>query len=386
VRLEHIVLHNLRRRKGRAIFLVVGLMIGVATVVTLLSLTDALSQRAQHELENFGANIIITPHSDQMALSYGGVQLGGVNLVTEEIRQDSLARIDDIPNRRNVATIAPKVLGTIEIEGQRLMMMGVDPLAEFKLKRWWSIAGRPVQQGRELLVGDAVARRLQLVMGDTVQISGQDFTVVGLLAKTGSQDDQLLITPLLVAQDVLSKQGVVSMVEIAALCHDCPVADMVNQLQQVLPGVDVQAVQQVVKTRMHALDQFRMFAWGVAVTVVIIGALLVFVTMMGAISERTREIGIFRAIGYRRRHVLHLILLEAAIVSALAGVLGYVAGVLATLTALPLLEGGGKAPWHWNPSLALIAIFAAVLVGLLASLQPALRASRLEPSEALRAL
>jgi putative ABC transport system permease protein len=386
VRLEHIVLHNLRRRRGRAIFLVVGLMIGVATVVTLLSLTDALSQRAQHELENFGANIIITPHSDQMALSYGGVQLGGVNLVTEEIRQDSLARIDDIPNRRNVATIAPKVLGTIEIEGQRLMMMGVDPLAEFKLKRWWSIAGRPVQQGRELLVGDAVARRLQLVMGDTVQISGQDFTVVGLLAKTGSQDDQLLITPLLVAQDVLSKQGVVSMVEIAALCHDCPVADMVNQLQQVLPGVDVQAVQQVVKTRMHALDQFRMFAWGVAVTVVIIGALLVFVTMMGAISERTREIGIFRAIGYRRRHVLHLILLEAAIVSALAGVLGYVAGVLATLTALPLLEGGGKAPWHWNPSLALIAIFAAVLVGLLASLQPALRASRLEPSEALRAL
>ncbi len=386
MRLEHIVLHNLRRRKGRAIFLVVGLMIGVATVVTLLSLTDALSQRAQHELENFGANIIITPHSDQMALSYGGVQLGGVNLVTEEIRQDSLARIDDIPNRRNVATIAPKVLGTIEIEGQRLMMMGVDPLAEFKLKRWWSIAGRPVQQGRELLVGDAVARRLQLVMGDTVQISGQDFTVVGLLAKTGSQDDQLLITPLLVAQDVLSKQGVVSMVEIAALCHDCPVADMVNQLQQVLPGVDVQAVQQVVKTRMHALDQFRMFAWGVAVTVVIIGALLVFVTMMGAISERTREIGIFRAIGYRRRHVLHLILLEAAIVSALAGVLGYVAGVLATLTALPLLEGGGKAPWHWNPSLALIAIFAAVLVGLLASLQPALRASRLEPSEALRAL
>ena len=386
MRLEHIVLHNLRRRKGRAIFLVVGLMIGVATVVTLLSLTDALSQRAQHELENFGANIIITPHSDQMALSYGGVQLGGVNLVNEEIRQDSLARIDDIPNRRNVATIAPKVLGTIEIEGQRLMMMGVDPLAEFKLKRWWSIAGRPVQQGRELLVGDAVARRLQLVMGDTVQISGQDFTVVGLLAKTGSQDDQLLITPLLVAQDVLSKQGVVSMVEIAALCHDCPVADMVNQLQQVLPGVDVQAVQQVVKTRMHALDQFRMFAWGVAVTVVIIGALLVFVTMMGAISERTREIGIFRAIGCRRRHVLHLILLEAAIVSALAGVLGYVAGVLATLTALPLLEGGGKAPWHWNPSLALIAIFAAVLVGLLASLQPALRASRLEPSEALRAL
>ena len=385
MRLEHIVLHNLRRRKGRAIFLVIGLLIGVATVVTLLSLTDAMGQRAQHELENFGANIIITPRSEALALNYGGIQLAGVNLVAKELEQSSLANIDDIPNRRNVATIAPKVLGAVEVDGQRIMLMGVDPVAEFKLKRWWSIAGRPVEQGHELLVGDAVVRRFNLNMGDTLKVNGQDFTVVGLLAKTGSQDDQLLIAPLDVAQATLDKPGRVSMVEIAALCHDCPVDDMVNQLQTVLPGTDVQAVQQVVKTRMHALGQFRLFAWGVAVTVVIIGALLVFVTMMGAISERTREIGIFRAIGYRRRHVLHLVLMEATIVSALAGVLGYLAGVAATLVALPLLDGG-KASWQWNPTLAVAAVFAAIFVGLLASLQPAFRASRLEPSEALRAL
>ena len=385
MRLEHIVLHNLRRRKGRAIFLVIGLLIGVATVVTLLSLTDAMGQRAQHELENFGANIIITPRSDALALNYGGIQLAGVNLVAKELEQSSLANIDDIPNRRNVAMIAPKVLGAVEVDGQRIMLMGVDPAVEFKLKRWWSIAGRPVEQGHELLVGDAVVKRFNLNMGDTLKVNGQDFNVVGLLAKTGSQDDQLLIAPLDVAQASLGKTGQVSMVEIAALCHDCPVDDMVNQLQTVLPGTDVQAVQQVVKTRMHALGQFRLFAWGVAVTVVIIGALLVFVTMMGAISERTREIGIFRAIGYRRRHVLHLVLMEATIVSALAGVLGYLTGVAATLVALPLLDGG-KASWQWNPTLAVAAVFAAIFVGLLASLQPAFRASRLEPSEALRAL
>jgi putative ABC transport system permease protein len=385
VRLEHIVLHNLRRRKGRAIFLVVGLMIGVATVVTLLSLTDALGQRAQNELENFGANIIITPRSDELALNYGGIQLSSVNLVAREIEQSSLANIDKIPNRRNVATIGPKVLGAVEVQGQRVMMMGVDPAAEFKLKRWWSIAGRPIEQGNELLVGDTIVKRFNLEMGDTLQVNNQNFTVVGLLAKTGSQDDQLLIAPLSVTQVLLGKQGQVSMVEIAALCHDCPVDDMVNQLQQVLPGTSVQAVQQVVKTRMHALGQFRLFAWGVAVTVVIIGALLVFVTMMGAISERTREIGIFRAIGYRRRHVLHLVLVEAAVVSALGGVLGYLTGVAATLAALPLLEGG-EASWQWNPSLAVASVVAAIAVGLLASLQPALRASRLEPSEALRAL
>ena len=63
----------------------IGLLIGVATVVTLLSLTDAMGQRAQHELENFGANIIITPRSDALALNYGGIQLAGVNLVAKEL-------------------------------------------------------------------------------------------------------------------------------------------------------------------------------------------------------------------------------------------------------------------------------------------------------------
>jgi len=141
----------------------------------------------------------------------------------------------------------------------------------------------------------------------------------------------------------------------------------------------------VVKTRMHALAQFEIFAWGVAASVIVIGALLVFVTMMGSIRERTREIGVFRAIGYRRSHVLRLVLLEGGAVSALAGVCGYLIGVGATLGALPLLVDG-HAMWHWNPMLAVAAVASAVAVGLCAALQPALRASRLEPSEALRAL
>jgi putative ABC transport system permease protein len=77
--------------------------------------------------------------------------------------------------------------------------------------------------------------------------------------------------------------------------------------------------------------------------------------------------------------------MEAAIVSAIAGVLGYLVGVMTTLASLPLMEGG-EATWQWNPVLAASAVIAAVCVGLIAALQPALRASRLEPSEALRAL
>lgn len=385
MRLETIVLQNLGRRKGRAAFLLAGLMIGVTTVVTLLSLTDALSRRAQTELENFGANIIIAPQTDRLALNYGGIQLGQISLTQQEIEQSRLAAIDDIPNRRNIAAIAPKVLGAVSMQSQQVMLMGVDPEVEYDLKRWWSIAGRPASQGQELVVGAAVAERFAIAMGDEVALNGQTFTVVGLLAETGSQDDQLLIAPLATAQSLLNKPGTVSLVEIAALCHDCPVDEMVAQLRSALPGTDVNAVQQVVKTRMHALGQFRILAWGVAATVMIIGALLVFVTMMGAVSERTREIGIYRAIGYRRSHVLRLVLVEAGIISALAGISGYLAGVVVTLAALPLLEGG-QAVWHWDPLLAGGAVFAAIAVGLCATLQPALRASRMEPSMAIKAL
>ncbi len=385
MRLENIALHNLKRRKGRAAFLMTGLLIGVATVVTLLSLGQSMTHHIEMEMETFGANIIITPHRDQLDLSYGGIQLGGVSLIADEIRQENLVAIDSIPNRGNVAAIAPKVLGTVDVGGQRVMLMGIDPKVEFGLKRWWTLNGSRPGDAPEVVAGSAIAARLGLEIGQAVPIDGRVFKVVGLLEQTGSQDDNLLLASLPVAQSLLGKAGSLSMVEIAALCHDCPVEDMVNQLSTALPNVDVQAVQQVVKTRMHALDQFRMFAWGVAGTVVIIGALLVFVTMMGSVNERTREIGIFRAIGYRRSHVLRLILIEAGLVSAFAGVLGYFAGLGATLVILPLLKAG-HAGLHLDPVLAAGAFFATLAIGLFATLFPALRASRLEPSEALRAL
>ena len=81
--LETIAFSNLRRRKGRMAFLVAGLLLGVGTVVTLLSLSSALTAEAQHKLENFGANIIITPRSDNLSLSYGGITLGGVTIDAE---------------------------------------------------------------------------------------------------------------------------------------------------------------------------------------------------------------------------------------------------------------------------------------------------------------
>jgi putative ABC transport system permease protein len=385
MKLQTIAFNNLRRRKSRMAFLVIGLLIGIATVVTMLSLSKAMTAEAQHKMENFGANILITPKTDELSLSYGGITLGGVTVDPREIREADLERILTIPNRRNIAAVAPKILGAVQVKGERVMLMGVAADREFHLKRWWSVDGRPLSAENELVAGSAVARRLGLVMGEKVEIAGKTFVLTGTLQETGSQDDDLLIASLPTAQALLGKPGLVSFVEVAALCGDCPVDDMVNQIAAVLPDVKVGAIQQVVKSRMHAIEQFQAFALGVAAVVIFIGALVVFVTMMGSVNERTREIGIFRALGFRRGHVVSLILIEAFWVSLLAGVLGFLSGMLATRLLLPVLAEE-HAHLVWDPLLAGGSILLAVVVGTLASLYPALHASRLDPTEALRTL
>jgi len=385
VKLESIAFNNLRRRKSRMAFLVLGLMIGVATVVTLVSLSSALTADIQHKMENYGANILITPRSDNLSLSYGGITLGGVSVDSTEIQQVDLEKIMMIPNNRNIAAVAPKVLGAVEIGQERVMLMGVDIDKEFHLKRWWSIDGLAVTNDRQLVAGYAVAQKLGLQVGNKITVAGEEFQISGVLAKTGSQDDQLLIGSLPMAQQLLNKNGTVSLVEVAALCSECPVTDMVKQIGSVLPGVEVSAIQQVVKTRMHSLEQFRTFSLVIAGVVLLIGALVVFVTMMGAVNERTREIGIFRALGFRRSHVMRLILMESSAVSLLAGLLGFLTGMGATEAILPFMTEQ-EVKTLWDPALGAGAILLALVVGCIASFYPALQASRLDPTEALRSL
>ncbi len=147
-----------------------------------------------------------------------------------------------------------------------------------------------------------------------------------MLQPTGSQDDQLIFTRLVTAQTIFNKSGKISMAEVAALCKDCPIDAMVKQISDVLPGAKVMAIQQVVKSRMETLAQFKNFSYGISGVILLIGSLVVLVTMMGSVRERTDEIGIFRAIGFRKGHIMKIIFMEASIVSGLAGIIGYFTG------------------------------------------------------------
>ena len=296
--LKDIVLRNIRRRKAKAGFVLAGLLIAVSTAVALLGLIEAMNRDIQQKLEEYGANILILPKTENLSLTYGGLSLGGVSFEMQEIRQADHIRVNSIKNAANVAAMGPTVLGAVEVKDRKVLLAGVDFQATKILKPWWKVAGT-VPSDYGVLLGSEAARILALQTGDHFKINGSKLQVSGLLAPTGSQDDQLVFARLDTAQSLLHKEGRVSMVEVAALCNACPIEAMVSQISGALPDTKVMAIQQVVQGRMETLDHFRKFSYGVTAVLVLVGSLVVMVTMMGSVRERTEEIGIFRAIGFR---------------------------------------------------------------------------------------
>ena len=383
--LKVITFRNLMRRKGKAAFVLAGLVIGVSTVVGIISFVEAMTNDINHKLEKYGANILIVPKTENLTLTYGGLSLGGVSFEMQEIHETELARVGSIKNARNIAALGPLVLGVIKVETHKVLLAGVDFEASEILKPWWNIQGAlPDENG--VILGAEAARILNLGTGDLAKIRDRDFSVSGVLQPTGSQDDQLVFANLATAQSIFNKNGRVSMAEVAALCKDCPIDEMVRQISEAIPGGKVMAIQQVVKGRMATLEQFKKFSYGISGVILLIGSMVVLVTMMGSVRERTDEIGIFRAIGFRKRHIMKIVFMEAAIVSGLAGIIGYFLGLGASTVAIKLFSENHSGYVPMNPELAFGAIIIALTLGLASSAYPAFMASRLDPNEALRAL
>jgi putative ABC transport system permease protein len=383
--LKNISFKNLIRRKGKASFVLAGLVIGVSTVVGIISFVEAMTSDINHKLEKYGANILIVPRTENLTLTYGGLSLGGVSFEMEEIRQEELAHVSSIKNARNIAALGPLVLGVVNVDSHKVLLAGVDFKASAILKPWWQMDGK-VPDDNSVILGAEAARILNLNVGGRFKIKDRHFGVSGILKPTGSQDDQLIFARLATAQSLFNKNGRVSMAEVAALCQDCPIDAMVKQISDALPGAKVMAIQQVVKGRMETLGHFKKFSYGISGVILLIGSLVVLVTMMGSVRERTDEIGIFRAIGFRKRHVMKIVFFEAAIVSGLAGIIGYLLGWGVTKAAVHFFIEGHSGFVPLNFELAAGAFILSLLIGLASSAYPAVIASRLDPNEALRAL
>ena len=386
MRLKDISINNLRRRKGKVFFLVLGLTIGITTVVTLISVTRMMNEDISKKLDEFGANILIIPRSDDLSLSYGGMNIGGVSIDAQTLRDSDVPKIRQIEVRENVSIVSPKLIGVVEVEGKKVPLMGVRFDEELRLKKWWKIHGAEPKSQEDVLLGNEVAVRLFKSTGDTLSINGKGVQIAGVLDETGSQDDFLILGDLSLVQELMKKPGALSLIEVSAFCNTCPIEEIVKQISQELPHAKVTAIKQTLQTKMEALDHFKKFSVGISIIVLLIGSLIVFTNMMASVNERKREIGIFRAIGFRKSHVVRIIFLEALIVGVVAGVIGYVFGLGISQFLGPALTGIKAGRIIVDPLLAAGAVFLSALIGILSSAYPAIRASKMDPTTALRAL
>lgn len=428
MRISTIAWANLRRRKSRAALLVAGIAIGIATAVALLTLSRSISEEIGLQLDQYGANIVVVPKSDQLALDYGGVSVAAAAFDVGELTDEDARRIREIPYANRLAVVAPKLLGAAEADGRKVVVAGVDFESEYALKRWWRVVGQKPAGANELLVGHDAAQALGLIehamedasrsvvppspntldvssrgtmsaaehaahmnqpephfklTRDRLNLSGREFRVVGVLTPTGGREDALVFGSLSEVQTLLNRPNRLSLVEVSALCKDCPVEDIVGQIAEKLPAAKVSALQQAVRARAEAVGRLTRFGAAVAVVVLLIGALMIFTTTTGAVVERTKEIGVMRAVGFRRAHIVKEMMLEVLAVSFVGGALGWAAGALASWALMPYFSQTGRG-FEVDLGLAALALFAALAVGALSSLYPTLRASRLDPSEAVR--
>jgi putative ABC transport system permease protein len=392
-----IAFNNLKRRKIKMAFLVVGLVVGVATVVSLFSIVQAMRLELGDRLDEFGANVVITPRSEGMELSYGGTHVSEVSFNVQLLTEEDLPKIREVPDGDSINIISPKIVGAVMADGQNALLVGVDTKREFTMKPWFSLREQadlaPGQKVGDLalleipedslLLGSSAARAFGVAAGDTLIVNNREFSVFGVLNELGTEEDGLMYGNLLVVQGLLGRPGEFSMIEVSAYCNFCPVEEIVAQLTDVLPNGRVTALRQAALVREETIDRFSSFGIALSGVVLLIATLVVLTTMLSSVNERTREIGIFRAIGFRQMHVMQIILLEAVMVSVLGGLTGFFVGNIVARAAGPFLaQMSVSVPW--NTEMILPSVILAAALSVAASIYPALKAARLDPVEALR--
>ncbi len=390
-----IAFNNIKRRKVKMVFLALGLLVGVTTVVAFLSIIEAMTVDLGDRIDEFGANVVILPRSEGLEVHYGNTLLSDLNFDIERLTLEDIPKIYNSSVAEFINIVSPKLVGAVDINNQKSLLVGVETKKEFIQKPWFSLQ-QPLNQGNSMtdlallevpedgiILGASAAEALKLKTGDDVSINDRSFKVFGLLNKLGSEEDGLIYANLTAVQELLNRPGELSMIEVSAYCNACPIEEITMGLEEALPHGKGIPLRQAALFREETIGQFSTFGYALSGMVLLIAALVVLITMLSSVNERTREIGIFRAIGFRKGHILQIIFLEVGMVSVVGGIAGYGLGSLAAKYAGPYLaQLQGDIPLR--PELLLPAVLLSTGLAIIASAYPALKAARLNPAEALR--
>jgi putative ABC transport system permease protein len=397
-----IALTGLAANKLRSALTVLGLMIGVGSVIILVAVGTGSSAAVQSQIEALGSNVLLV----QSTPTLGGLRGGGGATVDPLTAADAgaLANTFTAPD---VASASPVVNAngvTLTFNGTTYSpssFVGSTPTyqqaRDYTLADGaWFTAAQESQHARVVVVGPTVVQELfngANPVGDTVQVNGANFQVIGVTNSKGSNgatnQDDVAVAPMTAVQDTLTGYGSISSITVQAKSRDqlsaaqTEVTDILNKLLPPAAGsttASFNVINQgsILQASNSTSGVFTTLLGEVAAISLLVGGIGVMNIMLVSVTERTREIGIRKAVGARRSDILVQFLVEAVLVSLFGGLAGVLFGVVGSQFRI-----AGVHPVIAPYSIGL-AFGASVLIGLFFGTYPAGRAAALRPIEALR--
>jgi len=367
------ILKNLLRRKTRTLLTLVGIAIGIAAIVALGALAEGLAANYTSLLSGSEADLILS----QSEGGESAVTLS-VGAVDEEIGR----QVARFPEVKEVAGMSYALVPMPGIP--YFVLFGYDP-AEFAIGHFKIVEGEMLEPGgrrKEIILGRLAADNLDRRVGDTVKVSGGAYRVVGIYETGTGFEDNGAVVPLSEVQAIFKQPHNVS----AFLLRLKDIGQLEaarSRIERRFPDLSVSRTSEVTET-LGMIETARSFAWAVSLIAILVGGVGMMNTMLMSVLERTREIGVLRALGWRKGRVLGMVLGESLTLSLIGGAAGMALGVFLVKVLGRVPAVGSLSRGAFTPGLFLQALSVSIIMGALGGLYPAYRASRLMPVEALR--
>jgi ABC-type lipoprotein release transport system permease subunit len=352
---------------------ILGIGIGVAAIIGLGAFANGLEGGYRSMLTGSKADLILS-QPDIMDISYSSVD--------ESIG----AELQAAPE---VSEVSGMLQGFAQVENEPIFFVFGHPLDSFALGRFQIVEGVGLDDrelrhahGKPILLGSAAAEVMDKEVGDTLRVIGSSYRIAGIYETGDAFEDSGALLDLEEAQNLLGKQRQVSIYYIR-LKDQSLKERFVQRVERRWPDLAVSGIAEFGEQQLME-DFLRGFMWAIGGLAILIGGVGMMNSQLMSVYERTREIGALRAVGWSSGRVLRMILMETITVSVLGGVLGALLGwlLISSLSKATIMLG--MSTDYISSNLLVQAFFVVLILGLVGGLYPSLRASRLQPVEALR--
>jgi ABC-type antimicrobial peptide transport system permease subunit len=358
-------LRNVMRQPTRTMLTLIGIGIALMAIVLLGAMGDGLVETVGGLAGGLGAQLV-------------GME-AGASMDLSTIDDDVVQRIGRLPGVRAAEGFLTGYTSVGDLPF--FVVFGYRPRG-LAIREYRIVEGEPLTTNHQMIMGRVAAENLGMDVGDTMRIFDRAFRIVGIYETGVSFQDGGGVVTLRDAQRLFGQPHKVSFLGI--WLEDRVRAEaVIRQAEARFPEVDVSKASAFAED-VSDLQAMEGMTWGISLMALVVGGLGMMNTMVMSVFERTREIGVLRALGWRRRRVLGMVLREAVTLTLLGGVLGSLVGLVVglLLNTVPLIQGWMQ--MRYSPGLFAQALGTALALGLVGGLYPAWWASNLRPVEALR--